>query len=131
MYPIWRYGSDEQKDEWLPRMDAGEVIACFGLTEPDASSDPGAMRTRAERDGDDLVVNGVKYWITNGTLAHLAVIWAMTDDGIRGFLVPTDTPGFTANRIKGKYMISQLTLAYGFIVEIYYKSITREHFCQS
>ena len=105
MYPIWRYGSDEQKDEWLPRMDAGEVIACFGLTEPDASSDPGSMRTRAERDGDDWVVNGVKYWITNGTLAHLAVIWAMTDDGIRGFLVPTDTPGFTANLIKGKYSL--------------------------
>jgi glutaryl-CoA dehydrogenase len=105
MYPIWRYGSDEQKDEWLPRMNAGEVIACFGLTEPDAGSDPGAMRTRAERDGDDWVVNGVKYWITNGTLAHLAVIWAMTDDGIRGFLVPTDTPGFTANRIKGKYSL--------------------------
>ncbi len=105
MYPIWRYGSDEQKDEWLPRMDAGEVIACFGLTEPDAGSDPSAMRTRAERDGDDWVLNGVKYWITNGTLAHLAVIWAMTDDGVRGFLVPTDTPGFTANQIKAKYSL--------------------------
>ena len=105
MYPIWRYGSNEQKDEWLPRMDAGEVIACFGLTEPDAGSDPGAMRTRAERDGDDWVIDGVKYWITNGTLAHLAVIWAMTGDGIRGFLVPADTPGFTANRIKGKYSL--------------------------
>ena len=108
MYPIWRFGSDEQKDAWLPRMEKGEVIACFGLTEPDAGSDPGAMRTRAERDGDDWVLNGVKYWITNGTLAHLAVVWAMTDDGIRGFLVPTDTPGFTANKIRGKYSLRAL-----------------------
>jgi glutaryl-CoA dehydrogenase len=105
MYPIWRYGSDEQKDDWLPRMDAGEVVACFGLTEPDAGSDPSAMRTRAVRDGDEWVLDGVKYWITNGTLAHLAVVWAKTDDGIRGFLVPTDTPGFTANKIKGKFSL--------------------------
>jgi glutaryl-CoA dehydrogenase len=102
MYPIWRYGSEEQKERWLPRMHAGEVIACFGLTEPDAGSDPGAMITRAERDGDEWVLNGVKYWITNGTMAHVAVVWAKTDDGIRGFLVPTDTAGFTANKITGK-----------------------------
>jgi glutaryl-CoA dehydrogenase len=102
MYPIWRYGSEEQKERWLPKMHAGEVIACFGLTEPDAGSDPGAMITRAERDGDEWVLNGVKYWITNGTMAHVAVVWAKTDDGIRGFLVPTDTAGFTANKITGK-----------------------------
>jgi len=102
MYPIWRYGSEEQKEHWLPPMHSGEVIACFGLTEPDAGSDPGAMLTRAERDGDEWVLNGVKYWITNGTIAHLAIVWAKTDDGIRGFLVPTDAPGFTANKITGK-----------------------------
>ncbi len=102
MYPIWRYGSEEQKEHWLPPMHNGEVIACFGLTEPDAGSDPGAMLTRAERDGDEWVLNGVKYWITNGTIAHLAIVWAKTDDGIRGFLVPTDAAGFTANKITGK-----------------------------
>ena len=102
MYPIWRYGSEEQKETWLPKMHSGEVIACFGLTEPDAGSDPGAMITRAARDGDECVLDGVKYWITNGTMAHLAVVWAKTEDGIRGFLVPTDAPGFTANKITGK-----------------------------
>jgi len=102
MYPIWRYGSEEQKEHWLPPMHNGEVIACFGLTEPDAGSDPGAMLTRAERDGDEWVLNGVKYWITNGTIAHLAIVWAKTDDCIRGFLVPTDAAGFTANKITGK-----------------------------
>jgi len=102
MYPVWRYGSEEQKEYWLPKMHSGEVIACFGLTEPDAGSDPGAMLTRAVRDGDEWVLDGVKYWITNGTLAHMAVVWAKTDDGIRGFLVPTDAPGFTANKITGK-----------------------------
>lgn len=102
MYPIWRYGSQEQKEKWLPQMHRGEVIACFGLTEPDAGSDPGAMITRARRDGDDWVLDGVKYWITNGTIAQLAVVWAQTGDGIRGFLVPTDAAGFTANKITGK-----------------------------
>lgn len=102
MYPIWRYGSEEQKSEWLPRMAAGEVIACFGLTEPDAGSDPAAMRTRAVRDGDDWILDGVKYWITNGTIAKLAIVWAKSDDGIRGFLVPTDTPGLIVNKIHGK-----------------------------
>jgi glutaryl-CoA dehydrogenase len=105
MYPIWRYGSDEQKEKWLPAMGRGEVIACFGLTEPDAGSDPGAMRTRAERNGDEWVLDGVKYWITNGTLAQLAVVWATTEDGIRGFLVPTDSPGFKANKVTGKYSL--------------------------
>ena len=105
MYPIWRYGSEEQKQEWLPKMARAEAIACFALTEPDAGSDPGAMRTRAERDGDEWVLNGVKYWITNGTMAQLAVVWAKTDDGIRGFIVPTDSPGFTANKVTGKYSL--------------------------
>ena len=105
MYPIWRYGSEEQKQEWLPKMARAEVIACFALTEPDAGSDPGAMRTRAELDGNEWVLNGVKYWITNGTMAGLAVVWAKTDDGIRGFIVPTNNPGFTANKVTGKYSL--------------------------
>ena len=102
MFPIWKFGSEEQKQEWLPRMAAGEVIGCFGLTEPDSGSDPASMRTRARRDGDDWVLNGTKMWITNGNLADVATVWAQTDDGIRGFLVPTDTPGFTANVIHKK-----------------------------
>ena len=105
MYPIWRFGSEAQKDQWLPAMGSGDVIACFGLTEPDAGSDPGAMRTRAERDGDEWVLKGVKYWITNGNMAQLAIVWAKTEDGIRGFLVPTDSPGFTANKVTGKYSL--------------------------
>ena len=105
MYPIWRFGSEEQKEQWLPAMGSGDVIACFGLTEPDAGSDPGAMRTRAELDGDEWVLNGVKYWITNGNMAQLAIVWAKTEDGIRGFLVPTDSPGFTANKVTGKYSL--------------------------
>ena len=95
MFAIWRWGCEEQKSEWLPRMATGEIVGCFGLTEPDAGSDPGSMRTRARRDGDDWVINGTKMWITNGSMADVAVVWAATDDGIRGFLVPTDTPGFT------------------------------------
>src|SRR5690349_19067542 len=102
MFAIYRWGSEEQKQEWLPRMAAGEVIGCFGLTEPDAGSDPGAMRTRARRDGDDWVLDGGKMWITNGTLAHVAVVWARTDDGIRGFVVPTESPGFSATKIQRK-----------------------------
>ena len=105
MYPIWRFGSEAQKEQWLPAMGSGDVIACFGLTEPDAGSDPGAMRTRAEREGDEWVLNGVKYWITNGNMAQLAIVWAKTEDGIRGFLVPTDSPGFTANKVTGKYSL--------------------------
>jgi glutaryl-CoA dehydrogenase len=102
MQAIHRWGSEEQKQEWLPRMAIGEALGCFGLTEPDAGSDPGSMRTRARRDGDDWVLNGSKMWITNGTLAEVAVVWAQTDDGIRGFVVPTSTPGFTATKIGRK-----------------------------
>jgi glutaryl-CoA dehydrogenase len=102
MYAIHRWGSDEQKDEWLPRMAAGDAIGCFGLTESDAGSDPGSMKTGARRNGSDWVLNGSKMWITNGTFADVAVVWAQTDDGIRGFVVPTDTPGFTAQKIQRK-----------------------------
>jgi glutaryl-CoA dehydrogenase len=102
MFPIHAYGSDEQKAQWLPPMAAGEAIGCFGLTEPDSGSDPSSMRTRARRDGDDWVLDGTKMWITNGGVADVAVVWAQTDDGIRGFVVPTDTPGFAANDIHRK-----------------------------
>ncbi|MEU8107085.1 acyl-CoA dehydrogenase family protein [Nonomuraea muscovyensis] len=102
MFPIWRYGSDEQKEEWLPRMAAGEAIGCFGLTEPDHGSDPAGMRTYAKRDGSDWVLNGSKMWITNGSVADVAVVWAQTDEGVRGFVVPTDTPGFSAPEIHKK-----------------------------
>src|SRR5690606_32416091 len=102
MFPIWRYGSEEQKSEWLPRMARGEAIGCFGLTEPDHGSDPASMRTYARRDGADWVLNGAKMWITNGSIADVAVVWAQTDDGIRGFIVPTDTPGFSAPEIRKK-----------------------------
>lgn len=102
MFAIWRWGSEEHKTEWLPRMAAGEAIGCFGLTEPDIGSDPGSMRTRARRDGDDWVLDGRKMWITNGSIADVAVVWAQTDEGIRGFVVPTTTPGFTAPAIKHK-----------------------------
>ncbi|XVQ10498.1 acyl-CoA dehydrogenase family protein [Spirillospora sp. CA-255316] len=102
MYAIWRWGSEEQKARWLPGMAAGETIGCFGLTEPDAGSDPGAMRTRARRDGGDWVLDGRKMWITNGSIADVAVVWAATDEGVRGFLVPAGTPGFTAPEIHKK-----------------------------
>jgi glutaryl-CoA dehydrogenase len=102
MYAIWRWGSEEQKEEWLPRMAAGEAIGCFGLTEPDAGSDPGSMRTRARRDGDDWIISGQKMWITNGSAAAVAVVWAQTDDGVRGFVVPKGTPGFTTQDIHKK-----------------------------
>ena len=102
MYAIHQWGTDEHKDEWLPRMATGEALGCFGLTEPDAGSDPGSMKTRAKRDGDDWVLNGSKMWITNGTLAAVAIVWAQTDDGIRGFVVPTDTKGFAADKIQRK-----------------------------
>ncbi|WP_350276913.1 acyl-CoA dehydrogenase family protein [Kribbella sp. HUAS MG21] len=102
MYAIWKYGSDEQKDEWLPRMSAGEAIGCFGLTEPDFGSNPAGMRTNARRDGSDWVLNGSKMWITNGSVADVAVVWARTEDGVRGFVVPTSTPGFSAPEIKQK-----------------------------
>jgi glutaryl-CoA dehydrogenase len=102
MYAIHKWGSEEQRQEWLPRMATGDALGCFGLTEPDAGSDPGSMRTRAVRDGSDWVLSGSKMWITNGTVADVAVVWAQTDDGIRGFVVPTSTPGFTANEVKHK-----------------------------
>ena len=102
MYAIWKHGSDAQKDEWLPRMATGEAIGCFGLTEPDFGSNPGGMRTRAQQDGTDWVLTGNKMWITNGSVADVAVVWARTDDGIRGFVVPTDTAGFEAPDIKQK-----------------------------
>ncbi|GAA1009376.1 acyl-CoA dehydrogenase [Streptomyces sp. F-3] len=105
MYAIHRFGSEEQKQEWLPRMAAGEVIGCFGLTEPDHGSDPASMRTYAKRDGTDWVLNGRKMWITNGSVAGVAVVWAQTEDGIRGFVVPTDTPGFSAPEIKHKWSL--------------------------
>lgn len=102
MFPIWKFGSEEQKQDWLPRMAAGEAIGCFGLTEPDHGSDPSSMQTRAVRDGDDWVVNGSKRWITNAGIADLAIVWAQTDEGIRGFIVPTDTRGFEARKIEKK-----------------------------
>ncbi len=102
MYAIWRYGSEEQKQRWLPAMAAGEAIGCFGLTEPDHGSDPASMTTRARRDGGDWVLTGAKMWITNAPVADVGVIWARTDDGVRGFAVPMDTPGVTAREIGRK-----------------------------
>jgi glutaryl-CoA dehydrogenase len=102
MFPIWKYGSEEQKAKWLPRMAAGEAVGCFGLTEPDHGSDPGNMRTVARKDGTDWIVSGNKMWITNGSIADIAVVWAGTEEGIRGFLVPRGTPGFSARDIHKK-----------------------------
>jgi glutaryl-CoA dehydrogenase len=108
MFAIHRWGTEEQKDRWLPAMAAGEAIGCFGLTEPDHGSDPASMRTRARRDGDEWVLSGSKMWITNGSVADVAVVWAQVDEGgdgtsvIRGFVVPTDTPGFSAPEIRHK-----------------------------
>ncbi|MCZ2527438.1 acyl-CoA dehydrogenase [Streptomyces sp. SCUT-3] len=105
MYAIHRFGSEEQKQQWLPRMASGEVIGCFALTEPDHGSDPAAMRTTAKRDGSDWVLTGRKMWITNGSVAGVAVVWARTDEGVRGFVVPTDAPGFSAPEIKHKWSL--------------------------
>ncbi len=106
MYPIFTYGSAAQKAHWLPKMAAGEAIGCFGLTEPDFGSNPAGMRTRAVRNSDATwTINGAKMWITNGSIADVAVVWAMTEDGVRGFLVPKDTPGFTSVRMKGKWSL--------------------------
>ncbi|MBM4016508.1 MAG: acyl-CoA dehydrogenase, partial [Planctomycetes bacterium] len=102
MFPIHAYGTEEQKQKWLPRMAKGEAIGCFGLTEPDHGSDPGGMETRAVRKGADWVLNGAKMWITNGTIADVSVVWAQTPDGIQGFLVEKGTPGFSAPEMKGK-----------------------------
>jgi glutaryl-CoA dehydrogenase len=117
MFSIWKWGSEEQKQRWLPAMHAGEAIGCFGLTEPDAGSDPGSMRTTARRDGSDWILNGAKMWITNGTIADVATVWARTDDGkINGFLVEKGMPGFSAPEIHKKLSLrasvtSELVLA--------------------
>ena len=105
MFPIHAYGSDEQKDRWLPAMARGEAIGCFGLTEPHGGSDPSNMKTHAKRDGDDWVINGAKMWITNGCLADVAVVWAMTEEGVKGFLVEKDTPGYTTQEIENKFSL--------------------------
>jgi glutaryl-CoA dehydrogenase len=108
MYPIYAFGSDEQKDTWLPRLAKGEKIGCFGLTEPDFGSNPGGMRTRAKKDGDHYILNGEKMWITSGTIADVAIIWAKVEDEdgrIRGFVVDTKTPGFKADDVHGKWSL--------------------------
>ena len=102
MFAIWRFGTEDQKKTWLPRMATGEAIGCFGLTEADFGSNPAGMRTRAKRDGDEWQLDGTKMWITNGSVADVAIVWAQTDEGIRGFVVPTDTPGFSASKITRK-----------------------------
>jgi glutaryl-CoA dehydrogenase len=102
MYPIYAYGSEEQRKRWLPDMAAGKVIGCFGLTEPHGGSDPANMKTNAKKDGGDWIINGAKMWITNGNLAHIAIVWAQTDDGIQGFIVEKGTPGFAAQEIHKK-----------------------------
>ena len=102
MFPIWKYGSEEQKQEWLPRMAAGEALGCFGLTEPDHGSDPSSMATKAVRDGSDWLLSGTKMWITNGGIADVAVVWAATQEGIRGFLVPRAAKGFSTRNIHKK-----------------------------
>jgi glutaryl-CoA dehydrogenase len=105
MFPIHAYGSDEQKDRWLPAMARGEAIGCFGLTEPHGGSDPSNMKTHAKRDGDDWIINGAKMWITNGSLADVAVVWAMTEEGVKGFLIEKDTPGYTTQEIENKFSL--------------------------
>jgi len=105
MYPIHAYGSEEQKQRWLPAMARGEAIGCFGLTEPQGGSDPSNMKTNAKRDGDDWILNGSKMWITNGSVADAAVVWAQTDEGLKGFIVEKDMPGFTAQEIENKFSL--------------------------
>jgi len=105
MYPIYAFGSEEQKQRWLPAMARGEAIGCFGLTEPHGGSDPGNMKTHAKRDGSDWILNGSKMWITNGTIADAAIVWARTDEGVKGFIVEKDMPGFTAQEIENKFSL--------------------------
>jgi glutaryl-CoA dehydrogenase len=115
MYPIYAFGSQEQKDRWIPALASGQAIGCFGLTEPDFGSNPGGMRTFARRDGDGWILNGSKQWITNGTLADVAVVWAHTEDGVRGFLVEKGTPGFTSSDQHGKFSLrASVTSELGF-----------------
>jgi glutaryl-CoA dehydrogenase len=115
MYPIYTFGSQEQKDRWVPALASGEAIGCFGLTEPDFGSNPGGMRTTARRDGDEWILDGAKQWITNGTLADVAVVWARTAEGIRGFLVEKGTPGYTATDQHGKFSLrASVTSELGF-----------------
>jgi len=118
MYPIHAFGSEAQKQEWLPRLGSGEAIGCFGLTEANGGSDPGAMMTRVEDKGDHWLLNGSKMWITNGNLAHVAVVWAQTSDGIRGFVVPTNSKGFSAKKMTGK-----LSLRASVTSELYFDNI--------
>ncbi len=115
MYPIYAFGSDEQKERWLPALGSGEAIGCFGLTEPDFGSNPGGMRTTARRDGNEWVLNGSKQWITNGSVSDVAVVWAQTDDGVRGFLVEKGTPGYTSSDQHGKFSLrASVTSELGF-----------------
>lgn len=118
MYPIWAYGSEAQKQEWLPKLGSGKAIGCFGLTESEGGSDPGAMKTRAEDKGDHWLLNGSKMWITNGNLAQVAVVWAQTKEGIRGFIVPTNTKGFEARKMTGK-----LSLRASVTSELYFDNV--------
>ena len=118
MYPIHAFGSEEQKQEWLPKLGAGKAIGCFGLTESHGGSDPGNMKTRAEDKGDHWILNGSKMWITNGNLADVAIVWAMTAEGVRGFLVPTKTPGFTVRKMEGK-----LSLRASITSELYFDNV--------
>jgi len=105
MFPIHAYGSDEQKDRWLPAMARGEAIGCFGLTEPQGGSDPGNMKTHAKRDGDDWILNGSKMWITNATIADAAIVWAKSDEGVKGFIVEKGMPGYVAQEIENKFSL--------------------------
>ena len=118
MYPIWAFGSEEQKNTWLPKLHSGEAVGCFGLTESEGGSDPSAMKTKATKKGSSWVLNGSKMWITNGNLADVAVVWAQTDEGIRGFVVPTDTKGFSAKKMTGK-----LSLRASVTSELYFDNV--------
>ena len=119
MYPIHQFGSEEQKETWLPKLASGEAVGCFGLTESEGGSDPGAMKTRAEKTPEGWVLNGSKMWITNGNIADIAIVWAQTNDGVRGFLVPTSASGFTVQKMQGK-----LSLRASVTSELYFDNVT-------